>query len=211
MLVEGIRNSQAETLYLVNNENQVPLEAGPDGLVLVREVQDVQAVGGKHAGAVWRTRQNLSQIPSRSSLAIGSENHRLKEEMTVRTQTQNQTPQYQMPTITTSLPSPVNKPQPSRPQTCDRCSIALLGAVCSLMCQHLLELEVLFGDHGVFSGVITDSLVFERTVYSLTGGFQAKRSPLLLDLVATSAFSIHVSEFALQTLDLTHVWSTRNS
>ena len=100
----------------------------------------------------------------------GSEHPRLKEEMTARTQTQDQKPQYQMPTMTTSLLSPVNKPQPSRPQTCDRCSIAPLGAVCSLMYQHFPELEVLCGDHGVCSGVITDSLVVECTVYSLPTG-----------------------------------------
>ena len=48
-------------------------------------------------------------------------------EETTKTQTQDQTPQCQMTTMTTSLPSPVNKPQPSSSQTCDRCSPALWG------------------------------------------------------------------------------------
>ena len=33
------------------------------------------------------------------------------------------------------------------------------------MHQHVLELEILFEDHGVCSGTITDSLVLERVVY----------------------------------------------
>ena len=50
-------------------------------------------------------------------------------------------------------------------QTCDRCSRAPLGAVCSLMVQPVLELEVLFEDNGVRSGAITDTPVLERAVY----------------------------------------------
>ena len=86
-------------------------------------------------------------------------------EETTKTQTQEQTPQHQMTTMRTSHPSPVNKPQTSRPQTFDRCSRVPLGAVCSLMYQHFLALEALFEDHGVCSGAVTDSLVLERAVY----------------------------------------------
>ena len=84
---------------------------------------------------------------------------RLMGGTTTKTQTEEQTPQYQMTTARTFFPSPVHKPKPSRSQTC-----ALLGAVCSLMYHLFLELEALFEDHGVCSGVITDSLVLERAV-----------------------------------------------
>ena len=90
---------------------------------------------------------------------IGFGLRRLMGGTTTKTQTEEQTPQYQMTTARTFFPSPVHKPQPSRSQTC-----ALLGAVCSLMYQLFLEIEALFEDHGVCSGVITDSLVLERAV-----------------------------------------------
>ena len=44
-------------------------------------------------------------------------------------------------------------------------NLSPLGAVCSLMYPHCQELEVLFEEHGVCSGVVTDSLVLQRTVY----------------------------------------------
>ena len=138
------------------------------------------------------------------------------EETTV-TQTQGHT-QYQMMTTRTLHPSPANRLQPSGSQTCDRCSPAPLGAVCFLMHQ-----QILFEDHGVCSGVITDSLVLERAVCEpralvqplLTAVQLGNRQKggreevqLLLDLTVTGAFPAHTSEFALQILDLTHVWST---
>ena len=47
------------------------------------------------------------------------------------------------------LPSPANRLQACSSQTCYRCSRAPLGAVCSLMHKHVLELEVLFEEHGL--------------------------------------------------------------
>ena len=61
------------------------------------------------------------------------------------------------------------------------------------MSQHVLELEALFKDHGVYSG-ITNSLVLERAVYDQ----RALVQPL-------------PTAFQLQILDLTHVWSDRDS
>ena len=43
------------------------MEVGSNRLVLVREVKDAQAVGGKHVGAVWVVNEaEPSQITSRS-------------------------------------------------------------------------------------------------------------------------------------------------
>ena len=138
------------------------------------------------------------------------------------TQTQEQTPQYLLMTTRASLPSPANKLQPSSSQTCDRCSPAPLGAACSLVHQHVLELEVLFEDHGVCSGIITDSLDLERVVYeqhalaqppptAIHLGDRQKGIQLLLDLAVTCAFPAPTSGFALQILDLTHVWANRDT
>ena len=88
--------------------------------------------------------------------------------------------------------------------------------------QHVLELEVLFEDHIVCSGVITDSLVLECVVHGQRALIQPlpttlqldnrqKRLHLLLNLAVTYAFPAHTSEFAFQILDLTHVWSNRDS
>ena len=63
-------------------------------------------------------------------------------------QTQGQTSQYQMMTTRTSLPSPANGLHSCSSQT-------PLGAACPLTFQHVLELEVLFEDHGVRSCTIT--------------------------------------------------------
>ena len=41
----------------------------------------------------------------------------------------------------------------------------LVGVACSLMHRHVLELEALFEDHGVCSGVITDSFALERMLH----------------------------------------------
>ena len=88
--------------------------------------------------------------------------------------------------------------------------------------QHVLELEVLFEDHIVCSGVITDSLVLECVVHgqrvliqtqptALLLDNRQKRLHLLLNLAVTYVFPAHTSEFAIQILDLTHVWSNRDS
>ena len=86
-------------------------------------------------------------------------------EETTMTPTQGQTPQYQMTTTKTQTPqyqtmttrtflfSPANTLQPCSSQTCDRCPRAPLGA---LVHQHLLQLEVLFEDHGVCSCTLTE-------------------------------------------------------
>ena len=124
-----------------------------------------------------------------------------------KTQTQELTPQRQMMTMTTSPPSPASKLHPSRLETCDRCSRTFLGAVCSLMFQHFLELEVFFEDHGVCSGAITDSLVLERAVYEQPALLQPLPSAakltsrqrgvqFLLDLTVTCALPVETSEFA---------------
>ena len=63
-------------------------------------------------------------------------------EAMTQTQTQAQTPQHQIVTMRTSLLSPVNNLQFCSSQTSDRC-----GAACSLMYQHVLELDALFDDH----------------------------------------------------------------
>ena len=39
------------------------------------------------------------------------------------------------------------------------------GAACSLTHQYGLDLEAVFEDHGVCSGVITDSFALERVLY----------------------------------------------
>ena len=102
----------------------------------------------------------------------------------------------------------------TRPQNCDSCSRAPL--------QHFLELEALFEDHGVCSGDITDSLVLERTVHEQRALVQPLPTALqlvnrqegvrlLLDFGGTFAFPVHTSEFSLQILDLTHVWSNKGA
>ena len=53
MLAKRSGNSQEETQRLMTHDNEVPMQAAPNRLVLVRELKDAQAVGGKHAGAVW--------------------------------------------------------------------------------------------------------------------------------------------------------------
>ena len=87
----------------------------------------------------------------------------------------------------------------------------------------VLELEVLFGDHCVCSGVITDSLALERmlcerralaqpppsALQSVTR--QKRRVHFLLDLAVANAFPPHAGEFALQVFDLTHIWSRSDS
>ena len=99
---------------------------------------------------------------------------------------------------------------------------APLVAVCSLMFQHFVELEILFEDHGVCSDAITDSLVLERAVHEqrtlvqpLLAAVQLvkrqKGAHLLLDLAVTCAFPAHTSAFALQIHHLAHVWSNRES
>ena len=116
----------------------------------------------------------------------------------------------------TSLLSPANRLQPSS----DRSARALLGAACSLMYQHVLEVEVIFDDHGVCSCTGTDSLVLERVVYEQRALVQPLPAALLLadklwgiqfllDLTVTCAFPTHTSEFALRIFDLTQVWSNR--
>ena len=99
---------------------------------------------------------------------------------------------------------------------------APLAAVCSLMHQRVLELEVLFEDHGVCSCTITDSLVLERVVHepralaqpqpaALELGNNQKGVQFQLDLTVTFAFPAHTSGFALQIFGLTHVWSNSDS
>ena len=96
--------------------------------------------------------------------ATGSE-HACSMEETTMTQTQERTPQHQTMTMTTSSPSPANSLQIPVTQTCDRSPRAPLGTACSLMCQHVLELEVLCEEPGVCSWTITDSLDLERVVH----------------------------------------------
>ena len=91
--------------------------------------------------------------------------HPRSMEETTKTQTQGQTPQNQMMRKKRSLPSPANRLQSSSAQTFDRCARAPLGATGSLLYQHALELEVLFEDHGVRSGTVTDVLALERVVH----------------------------------------------
>ena len=69
------------------------------------------------------------------------------------TQTQGQTPLYQMMISRTSPLSPVNTPHHCSNQTSSRAGLPLRAA-CSLMCQCVLELDALFEDHGVCSGII---------------------------------------------------------
>ena len=92
----------------------------------------------------------------------------------------------------------------------------------AMFCDFFLELEVLFADHGVCSGVIIDSLVLVRAIYeqralvqplptSLQLVNRQKGAHLLLDLAVTYAFPAHTSDLAVQILDLAHVWSNRGS
>ena len=80
---------------------------------------------------------------------------------------------------------------------------------------HLLELEARFEDHGVGSGVITDSLVLERTVYEQRALVQPlPTAPQLANKQKRSRSPldpVHTTVLALQILGLTHVWSTRRS
>ena len=90
------------------------------------------------------------------------------------------------------------------------------------MFQHFLKLEVLFEENGVYSGVITDSLILNHTVHGQNTvnqplptapqlGNRQKGIQLLLGLTVPCAFPAQTSEFALQIFDLTHVWMTRGS
>ena len=89
------------------------------------------------------------------------------------------------------------------------------------MYQRVLEL-VLFEDHAVCSGAIPDSLVLERVVYERRALMQSLRevpqldnrqngAQSLFDLVVKNAFPARTNEFALEILDMTHVWSNRDS
>ena len=84
------------------------------------------------------------------------------------------------------------------------------------MYHHTPQLEVLFEDHDVCFGVITDSLVLERAVCeqralveppptALQLRNKQKEIHLLLDLAVSNAFPAHTSEVAFQILDQTHV------
>ena len=129
-----------------------------------------------------------------------------------------QTPQHQMMTMRTSLPSPASRPQPSRPETCDRYPSAPPGATCSPMNQHTLELEGLFEDHGVCSCTIADSLSISSTWFMNNAlWFNDHLQPysqltnrqrgvqFLFDLTIIDAFPAQNSEFTLQIIDLTQV------
>ena len=85
-----------------------------------------------------------------------------------------------------------------------------------------LELEILFEDHGLCSEVIADFLALESAIYerraliqplpSASESANRQRSAhFLSDLAVSSAFHPHSSEFSLQVLDLTHVWSHSDS
>ena len=93
----------------------------------------------------------------------------------------------------------------------------LLGTACSLMCQQVLELEALFEDHGVCSGVITDSLALERVLALaqplLSASQRVNRQNevhFLLELAAACAFPLHTGRFTRQVPDLTQ-WSGSDS
>ena len=100
-----------------------------------------------------------------------------------------------------SLPSPVNKPQPSRPQTCDRCSRArspLRRPRRKFWRHHRLPRPRGCGLRTTRAG--------STTTCSPTVGSQVEGTPL----ASRSAFLAHTSEFAVQIFDLTHVWSNRD-
>ena len=95
------------------------------------------------------------------------------------------------------------------------------GAAGSLTYWHVLELEALFEDHGVWSGVTTDSPALE---WPNEQGALAQPLPCALQLadrqkgahfssalVVAYAFPPHTSGFTLENLDLTHVWSGGDS
>ena len=90
------------------------------------------------------------------------------------------------------------------------------------MYRHFLELEALFEDHGVCSGVIIDSLALDRVLYEqrtlaepLPSALQLvnrqKEVHFLSGLAVAYAVPPHTSEFTLQIPDLTHIWSGSNS
>ena len=127
-----------------------------------------------------------------------------------------------MTTKTTSLRSPVNEPQPSRPQTRNRCSRAPLGAVCSLVFQHFLgsplrrPRRMFWRCHRLSRPRACSSRTTcagSANTDSPTAGQQAKgvRLPLDLAVTYTLAFPVHTGEFELQILDLAHVWSNGES
>ena len=113
-------------------------------------------------------------------------------EETTKTRTQERT-QHHMTTTTTSPPSPASKLQPSSPQTCD--SHAQL-----LRHQHALELEGLCEDHGVRSCTITNSHFGSTATGKEAFSFFSISQSL-------PALPAHTSEFALQVVDLTEIWS----
>ena len=90
------------------------------------------------------------------------------------------------------------------------------------MYPHVLELEALFEDNGVRSGVITNSVALGRVLYEQRDLPQPSPSALQSvnrregvhlshDLAVTFACPACTGVFALQFLDLTHVWSNRDS
>ena len=109
------------------------------------------------------------------------------EETTTKTQTQELTLQFQ--THDNEDIVACTRPQPSSPQTFDRCSPAPPGATSSPMNQHALELGVLFEDHGVCSRTVTDYLGLEHMVYEQRALVQPP--PTALQLTGKEEFSFH--------------------
>ena len=80
-----------------------------------------------------------------------------------KTQTREQTPPYHTTTMTSPL-LPVINPHHCSHQISDRARVRCWGRLLYVMFQGDLELVTVFEDHGVCSGVITDSFAHERTV-----------------------------------------------
>ena len=90
--------------------------------------------------------------------------------------------------------------------------LVTLVAACSLMYQCGLELETLFEDHSVCS-LSLDPAIYERRalvqphLFALQFTNRQRGARFLSDLVVTFALLPHTSEFSLQLLDLTRVYS----
>ena len=77
----------------------------------------------------------------------------------------------------------------------------------------LLELEALFQDHGVCSGLVIDSLALERVLHEQRALAQPLPSAIHLDQRQRGPISclISLSPLLFQVLDTTHIWSGNDS
>ena len=152
-----------------------------------------------------------------SSQSSGSSSAaRWRGTMTV-TQTQGQTPPYQ--TMTTI--SPVNNPHHCRNQTSSRAHSPLWGCLLSYVsvrpgaCCSLRKPRRMLWSHNRLPR--PQAVIYERRALfqplpsALQFASRHRCAFFLSDLVVAHAFPPHTSGFALQILDLSHIWSASDS